>query len=100
MANAFGNPITLTATMAATWRNTANSNAPQNQEIHVQKIIWDGATTAGHQAILQYGDGTTFWQATANATPSVPFVSDFIGGRPLNDFKLSTLGSGTVLIYY
>lgn len=100
MANAFGNPIVLDGTMAATWQNTANNGAPANQDINVQKIVWDGATTAGHQFILQYGDATLFAQATAPSTPSAPVMYDFFGGRKLKDFKLSTLGSGKVYIYY
>lgn len=100
MANSFGNPIILDSTMAATWQNTANNNAPANQDINVQKIIWDGPAAAA-TFVLQYGDGTAFLAGTAQATTAPPPVNyDFFGGRHLKDFKLSTLSSGKIYIYY
>jgi hypothetical protein len=100
MANAFGNPITITATMGATWRNTAGNGAPANQDITIQKIIWDGATAAG-TFVIQYGDGTQFLAGTAQATTNPnPVIYDFIGGRRIFDFKVTTLSSGTLQIFY
>jgi hypothetical protein len=83
-----------------TWRNTANNNAPSNASINVQKIVWDGATAAG-TFVIQYGDATTMLAGTAQATTNPPPVNyDFFGGRVLNDFKVSTLSSGKLYIYY
>lgn len=100
MANSFGNPIILDSTMAATWQNTANNNAPANQDINVQKIIWDGMTTTADSFTLQYGDGTTFLQGTITGAQFSPVNYDFFGGRKLKDFKLSALVHGKIYIYY
>ena|ERR1700719_2121404 len=100
MANAFGNPIVLDSTMAATWRNTASNNAPQNESINIKKVMWDGPA-AGGTFVMQYGDGTTFLAGTAQATTAPSSVNyDFFGGMTIFDFKLTTLSSGKIYIYY
>lgn len=85
---------------AATLRNTANTNLPSNTNITIRKVVWDGATAAGTFS-LQYGDGTTMLSGTAQATTNPNPVSyDFPGGLSVFDFKVATVTSGTILLYY
>jgi hypothetical protein len=99
-SNSYGNPMVLVTTTAATLRNTSNTNLPANQSISVRKVVWDGPTAAGNFS-LQYGDGTTLLSGTAGATTNPnPITYDFPGGLPVYDFKVATVSSGTILLYY
>ncbi len=62
------------------------------------KIRWVGATTAGHQAIVQNGNGIVKFKAEAtgaNYTESEHFDPPLI----FNGLIVPTLSSGTVYIY-
>ena len=64
----------------------------------VKWIRWVGATTAAHACVIQAANGKVYWedvQPTTVATIEGPLI-----GPWMQDFKLVTLGSGRVYIYY
>jgi hypothetical protein len=93
MANQFAtNPFTLTTTMASSFRNTVtNAQMP----IIIRKVQWTGGTAA-QLAVIQDGHGNTLVSALAVTGADTVL-------NPLNllvtDFQVTTLATGTLLIY-
>lgn len=94
MANQFNtNPFTLTTTMGSSFRNTVTN--PQ-QPITIRMIQWTGGTAA-QTAVIQDGLGNLLYQLLA-----VTGADTIINPRPnemVRDFQVTTLASGTLLIY-
>ena len=64
----------------------------------VKRVRWVGPTTAGHQCVIQAANGKVYWEATASVANAD--IADDLIGPWMQDFKLVTLGSGRVYIYY
>lgn len=64
-------------------------------------VRWFGATTAGHGCVLKDGSDNTLWQSVAGGANYVE-ESDLQHKVPpgARGFKVTTLGSGTVHLYY
>lgn len=83
--------------------DTAGAGTIIGTPLRIIKIRWTGATTAGHQAILQDQNGNLFWESVADAANYVE-ESDFAKYNSqrnvINGFKVPTLGSGKLEIYF
>jgi hypothetical protein len=67
------------------------------QPIRVKGIRWVGATTAGHQAVIQDQDGKLKWKSIAAGANNIE--SDFAEREKLwNGLKVPTLQSGELHI--
>lgn len=114
MANNYNNnPILIDTVMASGWRasQTLNSgNLPATLQnpgpitrqwgIRVVKIEWTNIASAGDKIIIvDPVDSTVKFQATAQSLDDKLYdVVD--SGMPWKDFKVSTIGSGLLLITY
>lgn len=78
--------------------DTAAATALTSYAFTATKIRWVGATTAGHQAIVQNGNGIVKFSAEAvgaNYTESEHFDPPLI----FSGLIVPTLSSGTIYIY-
>lgn len=98
MANHFGNPIVLDTAMPESWRQTEDHNAPNNQGIHVRKIVWDAGPdpSPANTVYLTYADETPLFSATVSSNQPL----DFPGGHSVRDFQLHQISSGKLYLYY
>jgi hypothetical protein len=101
MANNYNtNPIEITATMAAGWKSLQTLNT---QPIlgRVYKIVWTGATSASHTFVIVDPNNTSNILAQGEAGTT---LADDIQLSPMGDawrdFQVTTIGSGTILIWY
>jgi hypothetical protein len=117
MANSYNqNPIIINTVMGAGWRSlqTLNTgNLPSNAQqvsgavtrqwgINVTKVSWTGMTAQGHTFSIVDPNNTAviLLQGTAGAE-LVDQEYDFTGRMgQWRDFEVSTLTSGTLLIWY
>lgn len=92
MANQFTtNPFTLTTTMGSSFRATV-SNPPQ--PIIIKQLQWTGGTAA-QTCVIQDGHGNTLYTLLAlTGADVVEFPKLMVA-----DFQVTTLASGTLLIY-
>jgi hypothetical protein len=95
MANQFNtNPFTLTTTMPSSFRNTV-TNVPQ--PIIIREIQWTGGTAA-QNAVIQDGHGNQLFSLLA-VTGADSFITPTPKGLMVADFQVTTLASGTLIIY-
>lgn len=71
---------------------------------YVQKVVWTGATTAAHKAILTDKDGYRWAEFTADApgtSGELMYGLDFPAreGLPVDGINIIDLDSGSVYIY-
>lgn len=77
--------------------DTAGATALLSSKLYPQSIRWVGATTAGHQAIVQDKDGNVMWKSVASG-------SNYVEGeqldlaKPWDGLLVPTLGSGELFI--
>ena len=101
MANTFFDRIFILDTASATLLKQALGGATNyvfEPFLPVKWIRWVGATTAAHACVIQAANGLVYWedvQPTTVGTIEGPLI-----GPWMQDFKLVTLGSGRVYIYY
>lgn len=91
-----GNPIVVTGTTATAEVITANT-------VKVQKVVWYGATTAGHLVNITDTAGNKLFPFCADA-PGVSglmmYCYDFPKHpHPCYGLKVDDMDSGTILIY-
>lgn len=67
----------------------------------LRSIQWEGATTAGHEAVVQDQSGRVIWRRLAQGA-NQNFDTEFEGrfGRPVNGLIVPTLGSGTLYLTF
>ena len=64
---------------------------------NIKGIQWVGATTAGHQCVIQSSDNIVYWESVASgANFDTYFLIERVWQK---DFKVVTLGSGRLYIY-
>lgn len=102
MANSYNtNPILLDTTMASPSK-VIGSGSTLTNPYKILGFWWDApGTTAGHQVVLQDGNGNQiFSQTIAGATTAGP-TNPVMFGQPwvVNDYKLTTLAEGKLYIY-
>lgn len=68
-------------------------------DVVVDLVRWVGATTVGHEAIIQDGSGNEFWASKVAATPAPPEHAP-LGYTCPGGLKVTTLGSGKLYIYH
>lgn len=79
--------------------DTAGAANITNETVLVNAIRWVGATTAGHQAIVENGrDGVVVWESVADADNFVEHAEG-LNLRLVEGFSVPTLGSGKLYIY-
>lgn len=85
--------------MPNTLRNTAGAIVPDC--LIIGKIVWNNPLNVGDTYALQDGAGNVEGQGTcAVAHDGTPGSRDFgPAGRPLSDFKVTQISTGTLLIY-
>lgn len=95
--NLTGNPLVI---------DTANAGAaliPAGQPIPISAIKYIGATTAGHEAVVQDANGNPWWDDIAFSTNYASDLESFVdvplSVRTLNGLKVPTLGSGRIYIW-
>lgn len=76
--------------------DTAGSSMIRSGPVRVRSVRWVGATTAGHQAVIQDSDGRVLWESVAGGANNVE-AEDIDRDWP-RGFKVPTLGSGTLYI--
>jgi hypothetical protein len=77
--------------------DTPGAGNVQSGDITVLCIRWVGASTAGHQAVLQDNNSRTVWEeVAAGANFSTSECSNFFFSGGL---KVPTLGSGKLYLY-
>lgn len=89
------NPYKITGTTATTTSVTTNI-------VWIQKIVWDGVTTAGHILSLSDKAGNTLYTATADAPGSsgkVRYSDEWPLGLPVSGIQCDDMDSGTLFIY-
>ena len=81
--------------------DTAGSAAILTDFAEVRSIQWIGATTAGHEAIVQDQSGQVIWRRLAQGA-NQNFDTEFEGrrGRLVNGLLVPTLASGTLYITF
>lgn len=77
--------------------DTAGATTIISTRVWVTGIRWVGATTAGHQAVIQDANGRVLWEAIAGTTNWDE--ESFIPMVWRDGFKVSTLTSGKLYIY-
>ena len=86
--------------------DTASATAILTSWAAVAQIQWIGATTAGHEAIIQDQDGRVLWRRLAQgANQNFETVYAEAGqhggrGRNVNGLLVPTLGSGILYITF
>lgn len=80
--------------------DTASSTMLVEVPIFIKRIRWVGATTAGHQVIIQDVNGRVLWESVAAGANNVESESQDAVGLWPTGFKVPTLGSGKLYIYY
>ena len=92
--------------MGAGWKSLQTLvPAGQAQGLRVSKIIWTGRTVSATNSfqIVDPNDGTVLAQGSSvdGASPVSDLQYDFEQNMPAwHDFKVGTLSSGTLLIYF
>lgn len=79
--------------------DTAGAGVVYSGDVRVACIKWVGATTVGHQAILQDGNSKVVWE---ELSPGSNFVTSECKGSGYlfrGGVRLTTLGSGKVYLY-
>lgn len=81
--------------------DTAAAGAILTAWADVRSIQWIGATTAGHEAVVQDQDGRVIWRRLAQGA-NQNFETEFEGrfGRRINGLIVPTLASGTLYITF
>ena len=81
--------------------DTAAAGAILTDWANLRSIQWEGATTAGHEAVVQDQSGRVIWRRIAQGT-NQNFDTEFEGrfGRQVNGLIVPTLGSGTLYITF
>lgn len=89
MANALAGNVWVLDTASTT--AVVDSRMP----LFIKSIRWDGATTAGHTAVLKDQLGNIFWQSTAAAGNSedVQIYEGYVNGLIMH-----TLASGKIIL--
>jgi hypothetical protein len=83
------------------WRvDTPGASVLAADRIYVKGVRWVGATTAGHEAIIQDKNNRNVWRSLAAGANNVE--SDLIESIPgyWDGMKVPTLGSGELYITY
>ena len=82
--------------------DTASGSPALTTFIRIKKIRWIGATTAGHQAIVQDQNSNLCWESVAsgaNYTEETDFNLNGPQRMVLSGLRVPTLGSGKLEIY-
>lgn len=83
--------------------DTASGSVLTTTSYRIKKIRWVGATTAGHQAVIYDANSNLFWESVcpgANYVEESDFTWDDSQRNVLAGFRVPTLGSGKLEIYY
>ncbi len=103
MANSYNSmPIVINATMSAGWRSLQTLNTGTNATgIRVFKVIWDAPSTVGNTfEIVDPVDSTVLLTGTCSvASQDIQYNFDE-NPASWRDFKVTTLSSGTLYIWY
>lgn len=76
--------------------DTAGASLVATGNTRIHNVRWVGATTAGHQAIIQDNAGRVVWESVA---PAANYVEkDSINREAIGGYKVPTLGSGKLYI--
>jgi len=98
MSNSFArNPIVLDSVMASGYED---SSPPNNLDIYPRVIRWIAPTTAGHQFEIDDKDGNLLFKATCTANGVDQEFQVAEGTRWAGLWKLITLQSGTIYLYF
>lgn len=90
MANdATANPIIV---------DTAGASLVVDRTVTVRGVRWEGATTAGNEAIIQDAGDREVWKAVADAANFLH--ESALPWKASGGFKVPTLDSGKLYIYY
>ena len=92
-----GNPLVI---------DTAGVAVLLTEDLFVATVRWDGATTAGHQAVIQDQAGAVKWASRAAGANHVeaerisppPSAASTHSVPPWSGLKVPTLASGTLYI--
>lgn len=81
--------------------DTASATAILTDWADVRSIQWIGATTSGHEAIVQDQNNVVLWKRASQGA-NQNFDTEFEGrwGRRVNGLLVPTLGSGTLYITF
>lgn len=97
MANAFHGNRFILDTAGATLLNANLAQLPY--PIKTTGIRWVGATTNAHEAIIQDSDSNVIWHDKEATAVLGQTKESRIPIHLSKDFKITTLGSGTVYVY-
>lgn len=97
--NLQNNPIVLDAVMAAGYQDSVPA-PPNGFMIYPRIIHWDNPTTAGHQFRIDDAGGNILFTATAKAAGQGEYFDVAEGVRWPDLWKLVTLQSGVLYIYF
>ena len=81
--------------------DTASATAILTSWAEVRSIQWIGATSSGHEAVVQDQGGRVFWRRLSQGS-NQNFETEFQGknGRLVNGLLVPTLTSGTLYITF
>lgn len=65
--------------------------------LFINKIIWDGSTTAGDDLVITDKNDKELWVVNNKETNAQACLS--LGGHYVNGLKIATLDAGTVYVY-
>lgn len=86
------------------WKlDTAATIGATGQFYRINKLRWVGATTAGHTCVITDGADNAVWASAASGSNYVEaddFSTHLESGLSINGFKLVTLASGILYVYF
>jgi len=83
--------------------DTASGTLITAEDVYLDAIRWVGATTAGHQCVIQDGNSNVIFESLANGANFIDersFGAEYTGPRRvIAGIKVTTLGSGKVYLH-
>ena len=100
MSNLLVNPVILNSTMASGYKASTLAALGSFQYLRVEKIVWEGPVSVGDKLVIEdLIAGNVLVQLVCDTAVVSQCLDWTPKPRRWADFQLTTLGSGTVLIY-
>ena len=81
--------------------DTASATDLTTDWVNVRNLQWIGASAAAQECVVTDQNGQVIWRRLAQGA-NQDFETEFQGkyGRPINGFRVSTLGGGTLYVTF